>query len=770
MGKLTEIMLGDQLPFDDHIEDDVMLMAGGGVMAAYAVDGVYPDTSDLIDEAYWNEQFHNLLKNIAAEDIEITTYQCRGEAHRAFLRTGDHEIEFARELAAEYMDNLVKNTLYNNQLYLTIQVHAPNKATQGITSFFADVTEDPRVEVLRRTERLKQLCDLATAQLREFGLTRLGYRTRGRVVFSEIAEAIVLAVTGRYRQIPASTGRIRNAMLSETIKFPRRGPNKNRVEFHGAGDVTFAEMYAFKEYPAMTWPGMFYGMSVAPYCNTVVQSFRFLANSNALSALGRKQNWMQIAGDKASSQTKDLDSAQDELMGRQWVLGDHSLLVICFAESEEAMADVGTETWNDLNACGLVATKLTKALQAGFLSLFPGAGFWRPRPGFVKSSNFIAYSPLYNWPAGDKEGFWPGGPIAVLRTKAGSPYLFSWHPPKSIDGNGNCLLTGRSGSGKTFLAGALTAWSSRAARIVALDHKRGWKFLIQKMEGDYGELSNGQPLFAPLKGLDNSPNNMVALNELFRGCIAGTMTEEEGRRLHIGLEAVMSMPAEGRNVGELRAFFDDTPEGAGVRLEKWIWGNELGWVVDAPRETIRFQRVSGFDTTALFKNPRARGPAMFYLFHRISCLLDGTPLLLTVDEGWKVLLDQTFAPFIIEQSRTIRSKGGVIVFITQSPKELAESGIASVLVDQCPTQIHMANPRGRREDYVNVFGLSDGQFDAMHELKVGDGMFLLVQNDKGIIAQLPMHGMDKFVPILSAREADLTAAERRLLVEEEVAA
>jgi type IV secretion system protein VirB4 len=764
VASFTEIMLGDQLPFEDHIEDRLVLMSGNGVMAAWALDGVYPDTVDLIDEAYWNEQLHTALKNIASADIEVMTYQCRGETDRSFYRPGNHKAPFARELEAAYLDNLFRGTLYSNRLYLTIQLHAPNKAAQSISSFFADAASDPKADIMARAERLNQICELVQSQLREFKPRRLGYVTRGNVVFSEIAEAIVHAVTGRYRQIPASTGRLGNAMFSERLKF-----RKGRIEFHGAGDVTYAEMYAFKEYPATTWPGMFYGLSVAPYCNTIVQSFRFLSNADALTVLTRKQNWMQTGGDKAVSQIEDLSHAADQLMGRQWVLGDHSLLLISFAETPEAMSDVGIETWNDLAACGLVATKLTKAVQAGFLSMMPGAAFWRPRPGFVKSSNFIAYSPLYNWPTGDEGSFWPGGPIATFRTKAGTPYLFSWHPPRSTDGNGNTLVTGRSGSGKTVTVSFLIAMTASRARVVALDHKRGWRFMIQRMGGDYGVLGNGAPHFAPLKALDPSPRNMEALTELFRGCIGGVMTEEEGRRLSIGLAAVMTLPPELRSVGELRAFFDTSREGAGVRLEKWIHGNELGWVIDAPVDTIKFGQLTGLDTTALLDNPRARGPAMYYLFHRISLLLDGTAMLLPIDEGWRSLLDETFRPFIAKQMRTIRSKGGVVVFISQSPKEVADSGIANVLIEQCPTQIHLANPRGQRKDYTDAYKLTDGQFDALHELQPGDGQFLLIQNDSGIVAQLPMTGMDEFVSILSAREADLTTADRRLMITEEVA-
>jgi len=108
--------------------------------------------------------------------------------------------------------------------------------------------------------------------------------------------------------------------------------------------------------------------------------------------------------------------------------------------------------------------------------------------------------------------------------------------------------------------------------------------------------------------------------------------------IHDYLETIMQLPPESRCLGELRAFFDAEPEGAGVRLEKWCAGNELGWVLDAPADTVRFGQLSAFDTTALLDNERARGPALSYLYHRISLWLDGTPVLIPCDEGWRALI------------------------------------------------------------------------------------------------------------------------------------
>ncbi len=752
--RIPEALLGDQIPLEDHIRDNVVLTQGNGVMAAWEVRGVYPDTADEADNARAFDRLHTALLNIAGDDIELTFYQCRGEVKPSAYPVPAHLVPFARELDVAYRENLFRGTLYSNRLFVTLQVHAPNAAAQGLTSWLADAHTDPRAGINERVDRLNDLCDLFEAQLGMFGLRRLGYVTRNRVVFDEIAEAVVFALTGRWRQIGATTGRMGNAMFSETIRFRHK-----RIEFHGAGRAVHAEMYAMKEYPATTWPGMFHRVAMAPYRSTLMQSWRFLSNARGVGAVTRKQNKMVAAGDKAASQTEALSEAADELMSRKWLLGDHSLVLICFGDTEAAISEVGSAAWQDLAACGLVACRMTHALQAAFLSMLPGGGKLRPRPGFVKSSNLVAFAPLYNWPAGHERGHWPGPPVALFRTLAGTPHAFHWQPQGSDVGS--TLLTGASGSGKSLTTSFLLAMTAGRARVAGLDHKRGWYFLTRHMGGDYAVLGAGEPHFAPLKALDASPRNLEFLTDLFRGCIGGVMTEEEGRRLAIGLSTLMTLPPADRSVGELRAFFDDEPEGAGTRLDKWCLGNELGWVIDAPADTVRFGRFSVLDTTALLDNRRARGPAMSYLFHRIALLLDGEPVLIPIDEGWRALLDETFRPNIEKQLRTIRSRNGAVVFITQSPRDIIDSGIANVLVEQCPTAFHLANPRATKADYVDGLKLTEGQFEALRPLAGGDGMFLLVQGRDSVVAQLPMRGLESYIRILSAREADLSSEVRQ---------
>ncbi len=189
----------------------------------------------------------------------------------------------------------------------------------------------------------------------------------------------------------------------------------------------------------------------------------------------------------------------------------------------------------------LVATRMTKALQAAYLSMLPRR-FWPPRPGFVKSSNFVAFAPLYNWPAGED-----GSLAGTADRDVSDPGRHALPLPLAGRDVGNTLVTGATGSGKTTLAAFLLAMTAGRASIVALDHKRGWDLLIHRMGGDYAVLGAGEPHFAPLKALDASPRNIEFLTDLIRGCIGGRMTEEEGRRLALGLTTIMELPP--RTVG-----------------------------------------------------------------------------------------------------------------------------------------------------------------------------------------------------------------------------
>jgi type IV secretion system protein VirB4 len=103
---------------------------------------------------------------------------------------------------------------------------------------------------------------------------------------------------------------------------------------------------------------------------------------------------------------------------------------------------------------------------------------------------------------------------------------------------------------------------------------------------------------------------------------------------------------------------------------------------------------------------------MDYLFHRLEGRFDGRPTLLVLDEAWLFLDDPLFAGKIREWLKTLRRRNVSVVFASQSLDDIANSKIASALIENCPTRIFLPNDRAQEpktRDLYTSFGLSSRQ-------------------------------------------------------------
>ncbi len=64
-----------------------------------------------------------------------------------------------------------------------------------------------------------------------------------------------------------------------------------------------------------------------------------MSKADGKTVMGRKQNQMISAGDKAGSQLEELDAALDDLESNRFVLGDHHLTLTVFAGSVKDLTD-----------------------------------------------------------------------------------------------------------------------------------------------------------------------------------------------------------------------------------------------------------------------------------------------------------------------------------------------------------------------------------------------------------------------------------------------
>ena len=116
--------------------------------------------------------------------------------------------------------------------------------------------------------------------------------------------------------------------------------------------------------------------------------------------------------------------------------------------------------------------------------------------------------------------------------------------------------------------------------------------------------------------------------------------------------------------------------------------------------------IFGFDLTKVLDDDDIRTAALGYIFHRVEGLMDGTPMMMFIDEGWKILNDDKFSGFVNDKLKTIRKLNGIVGFGTQSAKDIVASKMAHTLIEQTPTNLFFPNPKADDRSYLDGFKLS----------------------------------------------------------------
>jgi type IV secretion system protein VirB4 len=752
------------IPYVRHVDERVIALDSRALMVVVGLEGVSFETADTLDLNALHRDLNTLYRNIADERLALWTHIIRRRDNE--YPDGEFSNAFSRTLNDKYRSRMIGEDLFRNDLYLSLVWHPGRDPAERVAAFLSKLRKARRRSIELDEDALKHLDDAivdVTAGLKRFGPRVLTLQEREGLVFSEPSEMLHQLVGGRREPVPLTEGRVSSAIYSDRVIIGRE-----TVEIRHEGSSRYAGMFGFKEYPARTRPGMFDGLLTAPYELVLTQSFSFLSKSDAKTVMGRKQNQMVSAGDKAGSQLAELDDALDDLESNRFVLGDHHLTLTVFADSVKELTDNMAKSRTHLTNGGAVVAREDLGLEAAWWAQLPGNFRYRVRSGGITSKNFAALSPFHSYPIGQRDGNEWGPAVAMLKTASGSPLYFNLH----YGDLGNTFIGGPSGSGKTVLLNFILSQGEKFdAHIVFFDKDRGADLFVRAAGGTYLPLKNGRPTgCAPLKAMELTPENKVFLAQWVTKLV-GSKTRElsvaETRDIANAVDGLADLPVERRTIGALRTFLDNTdPEGVASRLRRWERGGPLGWVFDNAIDDIGLGEFGvggkfvGYDMTDFLDNEEVRTPLMAYLFHRVEQLIDGRRIIIVIDEFWKALADEGFRDLAQNKLKTIRKQNGLMLFATQSPRDAINSPIAHTIIEQCPTQVFMPNSRGSRADYVDGFKLTEREYELIaRELSNESRRFIVKQGHNSVVAELNLGGFDDELAVLSGRTANVELAD-----------
>jgi type IV secretion system protein VirB4 len=763
------------LPYIGHISEGVVLLETGGVMAMARVDGSPFELAAAADRNSRLRLLNTVYRNLADNNISLHTHLVRyvddrEEAPRAFIS------DYAASLHRSYEERVLKGRVFKNEYFVTMVVQPRHvlgtwfgKTSARFRKTFPDVQE-PLVRELE-----DQWLILASG-LDGFGFQRLGIYERDGIVFSEIAEALRLVITCRPLPVPVVSGHMGDSLYTDRVICGRRG-----LEIRAPDKSTFGTIFGFREYPAKTRAGMLNTLLSVPFPIVLSQSFEFLTRAEAQEKLALKSAQMVSAQDKAKSQLAGLEEAADSVMSSHFVMGKHHLSLAVYGDAIADVEDRAGRARGRLADSGAVIVQETLGLEAAFWSQLPGNVAWRTRPGAITSRNFAGLSSLDNFPSGQASGHW-GRAIARFRTDGGTAYDFNSH----VQDVAMAIVFGPTGSGKTaFLMFMLAAFEQSMATtnsagkrgsMVLFDKDRGGEILVRASGGTYMEIRRGEASgMAPLRGLSSSQANADFLREWIIALIVsdgkGQLQPDEDKRLERAISRQLRMPVEMRSLAGLREYLGHAdPMGCGARLEKWCRGNALGWAFDGDHDDIQVGgHLTGIDMTQILEHPEVCAPAGAYLLYRVTQLLDGRRVMLTIDEFRFYLKDPQFAKVVDNLLLTIRKTNGGVWLALQQPEHIFESQLGHSIVAQCQTKIMFPSPGADQKTYIDNLKCTEGEFRAVREdMLVGTRRFLLKRESGSVICEFDLSGMLEHVAVLSGRANTVRFAEtlRRDLGEE----
>lgn len=777
----------EHIPYAAQVADRVVKTVRGDYIQAFRLGGASFESADDEQLNSWHERLNVLWRNLASPNVALWTHVIRRPERPTVAVTAGGG--FVDILTAKYREHLASETLMVNELYLAMLYRPVTGLTTGLASRLLARTSagSPERELKDALEACAKLGQTVRASLARYEPEPLGAYRSGGIWYSSLLEYLALLINGEWRRVPVPSGPLREALCTTRVLF-----GSETIEYRLPAASRVGAILGIKEYPTPAAVGMFNRLLSAPFPLVLTQSFSFISRAAGQALLQRQFHRMANAGDFAVSQALELKEALDGLSSNEFVMGDHHFSLQVFADIDPDSSDAD-DAWrlkplNDrialarslLGDTGMTVAREDLAIEAAFWAQLPGNFAMRPRKAPLTSRNFAALSPFHNYPVGRASGNHWGEALALLCTRARSPYYFSLHAsdPRDHDtgsrkDTGHTFICGPTGSGKTAFIGFLVALlEQHGATQVIFDKDRGLEILVRALGGEYFELRTGIATgFNPLQ-LPATAQHREFLRQWLRLLVrpAGgrPFTARESADLDQALHGTLALEGGARRLSRLIEFLDSTdPEGLHARLARWCESThgEYAWVFDNPADSVVARLAAratiGFDVTEFLDHELLRSPITLYAFHLVRQLLDGRRLVCWLDEFWRLLADAAFESFAREGPKTWRKLNGVMCLATQSASDVLESPISRTIVEQTPTKVFFPNADASAEEYVEGFGLSEREFKLIKEqLDPGSRMFLIKQGHSSVVCRLDLRGCEAELAVLSGTARDVERVRR----------
>ena len=378
-----------------------------------------------------------------------------------------------------------------------------------------------------------------------------------------------------------------------------------------------------------------------------------------------------------------------------------------------------------INKCGFTCQEVEYGAMDAFKGMMAGNTTANIKRWPISTGNFTHTLPFSAIWAGIEHNKFVGDltgvdkPLITCATNYGANFYVNLN-----DGDvGHTLILGPTGAGKSTLLNLIAVSTKKYpdSQVFFMDYGLSSLTLTLAVGGEYINPQDNEVCFQPLREIDNESEFAWAVEFIL------TILKIQGVKvippMQVAVEAAMTalsvMPVEMRTLTNLKLNLEYTDENGYKPLDDalrpYCVEGRFGSIFDGDRTSLVSARWVLFEMQYLMDlGAQCSGPAILFIFHYLEKQFTGRLTFFIMDECWFGLENEAIRGKMKEYLLTLRKKNVFCIFATQNPSAVANSPLNTTMIQNCPTQIFLADPKAVKlsEDYKKL-GLSDEEISIL---------------------------------------------------------
>jgi type IV secretion system protein VirB4 len=742
-----ESYLSEHMPYLTYVDDQIMMLKQGDLMATLRFDGVNPMTTGDSDL--------DALKRAVSAIVSLTGNSFGFYVHRISVPQEFelHPVQggsFAAQIDQLWQDHIRDLGPKKLRLYLSV-IRRPNLGAR-VPFLRRFATRNYLKESLARVQQLNEVMNFfqeALTAAKPVRLTRQDGEWLGYLGALNSGSFAPIAEGAAFTSLATQASNCRATFEGDRVTI--------RDEVTGA--LRYGAVFAIKTYPSITDVTMLDALDL-PIDVVLTNSFTPIPNNIMLENIQRTVRQMRAADDAAVSLRDQLTDAADDMESGRIAFGDHHLSVAIYAKTRDLLEQGVAQVKRIGQETSTVLIRENMALKATYFAQHPGNFSYRPRKTPISSVNFADFAALHGTIEGRPANKSPWAEnITVFPTVGSSGYRFNFHEPGDAASEptaGHAIVLGTMGVGKTFTTAFLAAQAQRVgARLFFFDKDQGLEMAVRALGGSYNQIRAGVATGLNPLETETDTRGKAWLSDWLTTLLSrtGSLNGEQARHLQLAIRQNADAHQSLQSFSGFEQLFRSLDDGDELlsRVAEWAPGGRFGWVFEDSAEGDDLSvkgDIVGFDMTEILDMDTERMAVLSYIFRQIERVIeDRKPTIIVLDEAWKLLNDSYFGTRLENWLVTLRKMNCVVIMMTQLPSQLEKSHVGKVIVETVSTQILFPNPKAEPSDY-RFLRLNDKEAELLVQPMIGTRAALLRSAGDSVFINADLTALGPLLPFL----------------------